>query len=455
MTPLFALLFESLDERLRLRRPGRQALTKVFPHHWTFLFGELALFAFIILLLTGIYLAMFYTPSVDPVVYHGSMPLYDGRELPAAFESIIRLSHDVPGGLLFRRLHRGAAYVFITAVVLHLLRVLLTAAFRKPREVNYHIGLLLLIIGLGLLGTGQALPYDMVEGSALRVAYSFMLAIPFIGEHVAFWVFGGDFFGDAIPRFYIAHVLILPGAFIGLVTAHLLIIVRQRHTQFPHERIDGQRYVVGQPLWPSQFIASVTLLLATGGILALFAVIVPWSDFSYHGPAQPGVASSTNHPDWWLSWTEGALVLYPAWEFWPVPGVVVSAPFVAGVLMPGLLFTFLFAFPWVDRKLAPYEGDMHVLQRPYDVPARAGIIWAGFAFIVVLTMGSHVDYLSIILGLRVESLIVFFQIAVLVVPVLVLAAVYWRARVYNRTVYGVTKRLAPEAGSPSERPSGA
>jgi ubiquinol-cytochrome c reductase cytochrome b subunit len=182
VTPLFALLFDSLDERLRLRRPSKQALTKVFPHHWTFLFGEVALFAFIVLVLTGIFLTMFYVPSVEPVTYTGSLELYQGRELPAAYESIVRLTYDVPGGLLFRRIHRGAAYVFVTAIVLHLIRVLLTGAFRRPREVNYHVGLLLLMLGLGLVGTGQFLPYDVVEGAALRIGFSFMLAIPFIGD---------------------------------------------------------------------------------------------------------------------------------------------------------------------------------------------------------------------------------------------------------------------------------
>lgn len=432
MTPLFALLFEFLDERLHLRRTSTRVLTKVFPHHWTFLFGEAALFSFVILVLTGIFLTMFYAPSVEPATYTGSFELYGGQELPAAFESIVRLSHDVPGGLLFRRLHRGGAYLFIAAILLHLLRVLLTGAFRKPREVNYHVGLVLLMLALALAATGQMLPYDVVEGAALRMAYSFLLTTPLIGEQVAFWVFGGDFFGDAIPRFYVAHVLILPAIFTLVVTAHLVILVRQRHTQFHRHGVDGQRYVCGQPLWPTQFITSTSLLIATSGVLATFAVLAPWSDVSLHGPAQPGVTSSTNHPDWWLSWVEGALVLYPDWEWYPLPGVVISAPFVAGVLLPLAVFGFLFAFPWIDRRLVPYEGDVHVLDRPFDVPARAATVLAGLSFVTVLTIGSHVDYLSLHLGLRVETLVPLFRSALLVVPPLVFAGVLLRARAYNR-----------------------
>lgn len=436
MTPLFALLFEAVDARLRLRRPSQRTLTKVFPHHWSFLFGEVALFAFVILVLTGIFLTMFYTPSVETVTYTGAHEVYRGRELPAAFESIVRMSEDVPGGLLFRRLHRGAAYLFTGAVVLHAMRVLLTGAFRRPREINYHVGLILLIIGLGLLATGQGLPYDIVEGSALRIAYSFVLAIPFIGEQVAFWVFGGDFFGDAIPRFYVLHVLILPLAFTGVVTAHLLILVRQRHTQFPRRGIDGHRYVVGRPLWPSQFTTSTSLLIGMAGVLAAFAVLVPWSDFAMLGPAQPGLSSSTNHPDWWLSWLEGVLVLYPDWEWYPLPGVVISPTFVAGFLVPLGVFATLFAYPWIDRRLAPYEGDMHVLQYPWDVPARAAIVLTGLAFIMMLTLGSYVDLLSLKLGVRAEALLTFFQIAVLAVPTLVFLLVYRRARAFNRQAPG-------------------
>lgn len=450
MTPLFALLFDSLDERLRLQRPSRQVLTKVFPHHWTFLFGEVALFSFVILVLTGIFLTMFYTPSVDPVSYTGSLGLYQGRELPGAFESIVRLSYDVPGGLLFRRLHRGAAYLFIAALVLHVLRVLLTGAFRRPREINYHVGLILMLIGLGLVGTGQALPYDVVEGAALRIAYSFLLATPLVGEQVAFWVFGGDFFGDAITRFYVAHVLILPGAFAAVVTAHLVILVRQRHTQFPRKGVDGERYVFGQPLWPSQFIISTTLVIAVGGVLAVFALLVPWSDVALHGPAQVGVTSSTNHPDWWLSWIEGALVLWPAWEWYVLPGVVISAPFVAGVLLPLAVVGALFAYPWIDRRLAPYEGDVHVLQRPFDVPARAGLVFAGLSFLVMLTIASHVDYLSLHLGLRVENLVAFFRAAVFVVPVLTFAAVYLRARARADGGMGARPLTGPPSPAPDE-----
>lgn len=428
MTPLFALLFDSLDERLRLRRPGRMALNKVFPSHWSFLLGEVALFMFVVLVLTGIFLTMFYSPSVQPVTYTGSYELHHGREVPAAFASILELSHDVPGGLFFRRLHRGAAYLFVASVVLHQLRVLLTGAFRRPREVNYHIGIVLLMLTVALAATGQALPYDAVEGAALRIAYTFLLGVPFVGEQLSFWIFGGAFFGDAIPRFYVLHILILPMILAGLVSAHLAIMTRQRHTQFPRAGVDGQRYVHGRPLWPSHVSVSTALLLGASGVLALAAGSIPWSDVSLHGAALPGRTPSGAHPDWWLFWMEGALTLWPAWEWHPVPGMVVNAPFIAGFVVPGLVFGGLIAYPFIDRRLAPAEGDLHVLQRPLDVPARAGVVLGATAFVVVLSMGANVDVLSHLLHTPARVVTTVLQTAVLVVPLLVFALTVYAGR---------------------------
>lgn len=417
MTPLFALLFDALDERLRIRGPTRTAVRKVFPHHWSFLLGEVALFSFVLLVASGVFLAMFYAPSVDPVTYTGSSALYQDQELPAAFASIVRTSHDVPGGIFVRRVHRGAAYLLVAGIAAHLLRIVLTGAFRRPREANYLVGVALLAVTLGLAGTGQSLPYDVVEGAALRIAYSLLLAIPFVGEQVAFWVFGGDFFGDAIPRLFVLHILILPGIFVSLLTVHLFLVVRQRHTQFPRADVDGQRLVAGTPAWPSQFATSVALLLAMSSALAAFSVLVPWSDVSLHGPAQAGYVVNAAHPDVWLLWIEGALVLYPPWEWYPAPGVIISGPFLAGVVLPCALFAALAAYPLIDRRIAPVHGDVHVLQHPTDVPLRAGLVVGLASLLIVLTLGGMSDLVARALEIPVERVIVFFRAAVFVVPV--------------------------------------
>ncbi|MGH3665361.1 MAG: cytochrome b, partial [Egibacteraceae bacterium] len=363
MTPLFALLFDTLDARLKLRGPSRTVANKVFPHNWSFLLGEVALFSLVVLVATGLFLTMFYRPSTEPTVYNGANELYNGATLPAAFESILRLSHDVPGGLLFRRIHRGASHLFIAAAILHLLRIVLTGAFRRPREINYHIGIALLTLAFAAGFTGYSLPYDSLAGTGIRIAYSELLSFPFIGDRLAFWVFGGDFpTGDVIPRFFVFHVLMLPGIILAGVGVHLLLLVRQGHTQFPVRGIDGHKLIYGKPLWPAQFAESATLVLWIGGLLALAAVFIPWSDVSLLGPYVPGEVGNNAQPDWFMFWLDGMLRIFPPLEFSLFGVMTVSGTFVAGVVLPGAIFTFLAAYPFLERKVYKLDGDWHVLQ---------------------------------------------------------------------------------------------
>jgi ubiquinol-cytochrome c reductase cytochrome b subunit len=426
MTPLFALLFDSLDERLRLRGPGRKVANKVFPHNWSFLLGEVALLAFVVLVATGIFLTMFYRPSTDPVVYQGGDVLFVGRSLPSAFESIVRLSHDVPGGLLFRRIHRAAAHLFVAAAVLHLVRILLSGAFRRPREVNYHVGIGLFLLSLAAGFTGYSLPYDALAGTGIRIAYSAALSIPYVGDRIAFWIFGGPFpTGDVIPRFFVFHVLMIPGLIIGLVAVHLALVARQRHTQFPSPDVDGHRFVVGKPLWPSQFAESATLMLWVGGVLVLSSVLIPWSDVTLQGPYRPGEVGNNAQPDWYMFWLEGALRVFPALEF-RVLGMTVSGPFFAGALLPGLVFAALVAYPFMERRVYRLEGDWHVLQNPLDLPLRAAFVVGLFSFLLILSAAATNDVLSRLTGVNVETWTWVFRVTTLGTPP-VLAALLYRA----------------------------
>jgi ubiquinol-cytochrome c reductase cytochrome b subunit len=426
VTPLFALLLDSLDRRLRLRGPGRKVASKVFPHHWSFLLGEVALFAFVVLVLTGIFLTMFYRPTTDPVVYTGTDLLFAGRELPAAFESIVRLSHDVPGGLLFRRIHRAAAHLFVAAIVLHMVRILLTGAFRRPREINYHVGIGLFALSLAAGFTGYSLPYDALAGTGIRVAYSAALSIPYVGDRIAFWIFGGAFpTGDVIPRFFVFHVLMIPGLIIALVGAHLAIVARQKHTQFPRRGVDGHRLVVGKPLWPSQFAESATLVLWIGGVLTLSAVVIPWADVTLQGPYRPGEVGNNAQPDWYMFWLEGALRIFPALEFRTL-GMTVSGPFFAGALLPGAVFALLVAYPFWERRVYRLEGDWHVLQNPREIPLRSAFVVGLFSFLILLSAAATNDILSRLTGVHVEAWTWIFRLTTLVVPPL-LAFTFWRA----------------------------
>ena len=435
MTPLFGKLFDQLDERLRLRTDARTSANKVFPSNWSFLLGEVALFSLVILVLTGTFLTFFYRPNVEAVTYAGSNPVFAGRTLPAAFESIVRLSSDVNGGLLFRRLHRGASHLFIATVVLHMLRIMLTGAFRRPREVNYFVGIGLLTLAFGAGFTGYSLPYDSLAGTGIRIAYSELLSLPLIGDRVAFWIFGGAFpTGDVIPRFFVLHVMVLPAALLGTVGLHLFIVYRQKHTQFPRMGVDGHTLVLGKPLWPLQFAESTTLFLWTGGLLAATAVLIPWSDVSLLGPYVPGEVGNNAQPDWFLFWLEGALRIFPPIEF-GIPGsFIISGPFVAGVVLPGLIFTFLAAYPFIEKRVYGLEGEWHVLQNPLEIPLRAGVMLGVFSGLLILSAAATNDILSRMFGIPIEAMTWFFRVAVIVVPVVLGVGIarYSRGRLRRR-----------------------
>ena len=439
MTPIFAWLFDTLDDRLSLRAPGRKAANKVFPHNWSFLLGEIALFALVVLVLTGIFLTMFYRPSTTPVPYTGSLELYRGTTQPAAFDSILRLSHDIPGGLLFRRIHRVAAHLFIAASVLHMLRILLTGAFRRPREVNYLIGIGLITFAFAAGFTGYSLPYDSLAGTGIRIAYSELLSFPVIGDRLAFWIFGGEFpTGDVIPRFFVFHVMVLPAMIIGAVTVHLLLVVRQRHTQFPARGIDGHRFVLGKPLWPAQFAESATLMLWVAGLLTAAAVLVPWSDVTLTGPYVPGEVGNNAQPDWYMFWVEGALRIFPPVEFSVLNVMTISGPFIAGIVLPGMVFTGLALYPFLERRVYGLTGEWHVLTNPLEIPLRAAFGLGTFSFVLIVSAAATNDILSRLTGIPIETATWFFRVTALVVPPVLAGGLYLyskrRLRRRNRTV---------------------
>src|SRR4051794_4817496 len=260
-------IYRALDSRLGTTSLGRTALAKVFPDHWTFMLGEIALYAFVALLLTGTYLTLFFTPSTAETTYDGAYQPLRGSEVSSAFASTVSLSFDVRAGLLMRQAHHWAALVFVAAIVLHLLRVFFTGAFRKPRELNWLVGVTMLALALLNGFTGYSMPDDLLSGTGLRIIYSTVLSIPVVGEWITFLAFGGEFPSpETAPRLFISHVLIVPGVFVALISAHLAMIIRQKHAQFPGPgRHD--RNVVGSRLWPAYAVRSLSLFAA------VFAVV--------------------------------------------------------------------------------------------------------------------------------------------------------------------------------------
>ena len=241
-----------VDERLGVAKGGRTLLDKIFPDHWSFLLGEIALYSFVVLIATGIFLSLYFIPSAKELIYSGPYAPLRGSKVSAAFESTVNLSFGVRSGLVIRQMHHWAADVFVGSIAVHMCRIFFTGAFRKPRELNWMIGITLLILALTNGFIGYSLPDDLVSGTGLRIMFSIVLSIPVVGSYLATFLFGGNFPGDGsiIPRLFILHVLVVPLIIFGLLGAHLGLLVRQKHTQFPgHGRTE--KNVVGSPMYPT------------------------------------------------------------------------------------------------------------------------------------------------------------------------------------------------------------
>ncbi|WP_214414008.1 cytochrome bc1 complex cytochrome b subunit [Sphaerisporangium fuscum] len=458
----------TLDARLRIAPQLRLALAKVFPDHWTFMIGEIALYCFAALVATGVFLTLFFDPSPADRVYGGAYGPFRGVTLSAAYASAVELSWDVRAGLLMRQAHHWAALVFLGAIVVHLSRVFFTGAFRKPREINWVIGVTMFLLALATGFAGYSMPDDLLSGTGLRVASGVMLSIPLAGPWLAFLFFGGEFPGEPlIPRLYILHVLILPGLIAALVGAHLAIIVRQKHSQFPGLG-RNEHNVVGSKLWPTYSFRSLALLCAVFAVLFGLGGLAQINPVWVWGPFHPDAVTSPAQPDWYLSWVDGALRLFPPLEF-RVFGYLVPAPFLPGVVFPALTFLVVYAWPWLERRVTGDRGRHQLLDRPRDRPGRVALgAWA-LSFLGLLLAASSNDVVARQLHIPVLNIMYVMRLVVLVVPLVVAGLAYVLARALRahphltlltlRPGHLTPARLRPSppagppAGSPEPRPA--
>jgi ubiquinol-cytochrome c reductase cytochrome b subunit len=405
-----------LDDRLRLAEGSRRYLDKAFPHHWSFLFGEIALFCLVILVLTGIFLTLFYVPDSRLVVYEGPYEPLRGREVSAAYESVLRISFEVPAGLLMRQIHHWAALVFVAAIVVHMLRVFFTGAFRAPRELNWVIGVTLLLLAFGAGFTGYSLPDDLLSGTGLRIGYSALLSVPFLGPLLGFIGLGGEFPGvDTMSRLYILHVLIIPGALVALVAGHLAILLRQKHTQKPGG-VAREDNVVGEPLFPNQTLISLSLFAFTAAVLALMGGLLEINPLWLYGTYEPFEVFAPAQPDWYMGWLEGLMRIWPPWE-WTLLGVTIPSVFLPGVVVPGILFAVVYAWPWIDRRWIARDSDEHHLtDRPRDEPVRTGIGVAGLTLLAVIFVAGSNDVLAAATTTSLQAITLSLRIACFVLP---------------------------------------
>lgn len=403
------------DERLRAARFARQQLKKVFPDHWSFLLGEVALYSFVILVLTGVYMTFFFVPSTEETVYQGAYAPLRGTRVSVAYATALELSFSVRAGLVMRQMHHWAALLFMAAIGIHMGRVFFTGAFRKPREINWVIGVTLALLGIANGFAGYSLLDDLLSGTGLRIAYSVVLSIPVLGTWMAFLVFGGEFpTPEMITRLYNLHILLLPAAIAVLITVHLAIIWHQKHTQFPGE---GRREtnVVGERLWPTYAAKSVALFFLVAAVLAALGGLVQINPIWLYGPFEPSAVPIPAQPDWYVGWLEGLLRLFPAWELQAF-GFLVPNPFFPGVLLPGITVAVLYLWPFLEQRLTGDDRHHHLLDRPHQAPVRSAVGTGVIAFYVIAFVAGANDILAVRTGIPVLTITRVLRVTILVLP---------------------------------------
>ncbi len=408
---------DALDARLPLAEAGRALLRKAFPDHWSFLLGELALYSFLVLLLTGVYLTMFFEPSMNEVVYDGSHGPLRGLRMSEAYASTLRISFDVRGGLLVRQIHHWGALVFVASIGAHLLRVFLTGAFRRPRELNWAVGVTMFLLALLEGFAGYSLPDDLLSGTGLRTAQGIMLSVPVVGTYLSFFLFGGEFpADDIVSRLYPVHILLVPGLLLGLISLHLLLVVHLKHTQWAGPGRTG-RNVVGKPFHPQYTAKSGGLFFLVFGVLTLLAALAQINPVWDYGPYRPDQVSTGSQPDWYVGFLEGALRLMPGVETRLWGHTLIWNPLVPGVILPGALFLVLYAYPFFERWITRGSGEHHLCDRPRDRPVRTGLGVAALTAYAVLLLAGGQDVLGYVFDVPVHALTWTFRVALFVLPV--------------------------------------
>ncbi|HEY7272966.1 MAG TPA: ubiquinol-cytochrome c reductase cytochrome b subunit [Actinoplanes sp.] len=389
-----------VDDRLQVSTPLRRLLNKVFPDHWSFLLGEIALFSFIILLLTGIFLALFFDPSMHETVYNGSYTALRGQEMSIAYASSLHLSFEVRGGLFLRQMHHWAALLFMAAIVVHMARIFFTGAFRRPREANWAIGLILFLLGFLEGFTGYSLPDDGLSGTGLRIASAIMLSIPVVGTWLSASVFGGEFPGEfIIGRFYIVHVLLIPGGLLALISIHLALVFKQKHTQWPGPMRTNSN-VVGERMFPRYALKQGGFFAAVSGVIALLAGLFQINPIWLFGPYRAYEVSSASQPDWYVMFMDGLVRLMPPWQI-TLPiyiggghGYSIPPLFWPAVVGLGALTTVPIFYPFIEAKWMKDRASHHLLQRPRDAPERVGVGAMAFTFFLVATLSGGNDVIA-------------------------------------------------------------
>jgi ubiquinol-cytochrome c reductase cytochrome b subunit len=414
-----------VDERTGVSYVVREFGRKIFPDHWSFMLGEVALYSFVIILLTGTFLTFFFQASMAEVTYDGSYGPLKGLDMSAAMQSALHISFEVRGGLLIRQVHHWAALLFVASIMLHMLRIFFTGAFRKPRELNWTIGFVLWVLAMAEGFTGYSLPDDLLSGNGLRIIAGMVQGIPFIGSWIEWLVFGGEFPGTAIVgRLYTLHILLLPAAVLAFIALHLVFVVTHKHTQYAGPGRTNEN-VIGYPVLPVYAAKAGGFFFIVFGVLMLMGAFFAINPIWLYGPYDPSPVSAGTQPDWYIGFADGALRLMPGWLGGPggVPMefTILNTTYSLNILIPvvvlGLFIVAVMTYPFVEAWVTGDKREHHIADRPRNMPTRTAIGAAGVTFYTVLFAGASSDLIATHFELSIESVITILQFTLFLGPV--------------------------------------
>ncbi|WP_435100792.1 cytochrome b [Halarchaeum sp. P4] len=430
-----------LDDRLDL---NEEFLGKAFPEdrYASFLLGEVSLFSFVILVLTGTFLGMLYRPGSASVTYDGILAEYAGTEVPMAFASVLRITYDVPMGMFIRMVHHWGAYLFVAAMGLHMLRVFFSGAYRNPRELNWVVGSTLLFLGIGEGFMGYALPFDEYGSTATGIGFNIASSIPVIGETLTKILFGGMWPDNAavvLPRMFFYHVFLLPLIIGGLIAVHMLLLIRQKHTEQKGSRdgeadveADNESVVTGVPLVPNQVAVTLIVFLSVFGVLALLAGFFPVQRLPVWGPNDPFATPAGVAPDWYFMWVFGILKI--------IPGFVPRAEFTGGVLVPGVIATVLVLWPFIDYKRDPVHFTADPIERPLPTAVGVGAV----TLIIMLSIDGMNATVAGLVGMDTDPVTIQYLL-----PLTIIIPIVWGLITYYVLKRGVERR-ADSGAAPTD-----
>lgn len=408
-----------IDDRTGAAKGVGYLMRKVFPDHWSFMLGEIAMYSMIVCMLTGVFLTFWFDPSMAHTTYEGSYAPLQGVQMSRAYASTLDISFDVKGGLLVRQIHHWSALLFIVALSVHMLRVFFTGAFRKPRELNWVIGCVLSLLALVEGFAGYSLPDDLLSGTGLRVAQGFMVAAPVIGSYLSYGLFGGTFPGDdIIPRLYSVHILLLPALLIALFTVHIVLVALQKHTQYPGPGKTNDN-VVGFAVMPVYAAKAGGFFFIVFGGIALIAALVQINAVWLHGPYEPNATTAGTQPDWYMGFPDGALRLLPGFLEFETFGFTWAFPVIIGALLViPAFYGGMIAYPFIEAWVTGDKREHHLLDRPRNAPTRTALGMAALTLYGVLMFAASNDIIAIKFGMSINDITWMLRVLTFAGPVI-------------------------------------